>query len=188
MRLSKIALIVITLPFIVLLWYQWSFTEKFDQVVYPLEYKADIATASKKYSIDPYLISAIIYEESKFNASSRSRVGAAGLMQIMPDTGRWIAEKQGRRFRVDYLYDPKVNIDMGCWYFDFLREKYDDERLALAAYNSGYNNVDRWLNNGLHNNIDDMLETIPFKETRLYVKKVIKTRQRYAELYVGEFK
>ena len=188
MRLSKIAIIVVILPFFVIMWYQWSFTDKFDQVFYPLEYKEEISQASKKYSMDPYLIAAMIYEESKFNPSSESPAGAVGLMQIMPDTGRWVADKQKRGFKVDDLLDHRVNIDMGCWYFDYLRDKYGDERLALAAYNSGHKNVDRWLDDGLHKNVDDMIETIPFKETRQYVQKVVKTRDEYAKIYSGEFK
>ncbi|MBS3908804.1 MAG: lytic transglycosylase domain-containing protein [Actinobacteria bacterium] len=188
MRLSKIAIIVVILPFFVIMWYQWSFTDRFDQVFYPLEYKEEIGQASEKYSIDPYLIAAMIYEESKFNPSSESRAGAVGLMQIMPDTGRWVAGKQKRNFHVGDLLDYRVNIDMGCWYFDYLRDRYDDERLALAAYNSGHKNVDHWLNKGLHNNVDDLIKTIPFKETREYVEKVMNTRQRYADIYAGEFR
>ncbi|MBE0448392.1 MAG: lytic transglycosylase domain-containing protein [Actinobacteria bacterium] len=188
MRLPKLAIIIILLPLAVILWYQWSYPDKWGHILYPIEYKGLIIGASKKYSVDPYLISAIIYEESKFNPSSRSKVGAIGLMQIMPDTGRWIAEKQGRRFTVDDLYHPEANIDMGCWYFNFLRAKYKDEKLALAAYNSGDKNVDRWLKAGEHSTVDEMIASIPYKETRTFVQRVLKTKKLYEKHYPGAFK
>ena len=188
MKLSRIAVIVILLPFLVIAWYQWSYPFKWERIIYPLEYREAIATASAKYDIDPYLISAIIYEESKFSPSSESKVGAIGLMQIMPETGRWIANKQGRSFTVDNLYGPNANVDMGCWYFRFLRDKYANDKLALAAYNSGDKNVDRWLADDKHSTVDEVIEKIPFEETRTYVLRVLKTRKVYERIYPGEFK
>lgn len=188
MRLTKLAVIIVLLPFIVILWYQWSYPNKFDHVLYPLEYRELITGASQRYSIDPYLVSAIIYEESKFNPSSVSEAGAIGLMQIMPNTGVWIAKKQGRQFTVNDLYNPEANIDMGCWYFNLLRAKYKDEKLALAAYNSGDKNVDRWLESGDHSTVDEMVAKIPYGETRMYVQKVLKTKEKYEKNYPSEFR
>ncbi|HZD58910.1 MAG TPA: lytic transglycosylase domain-containing protein [Anaerolineae bacterium] len=188
MRLSKFAIIIILLPFVVILWYQWSHPSRWEQVLHPLEYKQLIVETSRKYSIDPYLISAIIYEESKFNPSSRSKVGAVGLMQVMPDTGAWIAKRQGRQFTANDLYSPEVNINMGCWYFNFLRDKYRDEKLALAAYNSGDKNVDRWLRDGEYSSVDEVVANIPYKETRTFVKRVLKTKAMYEKHYPEAFK
>lgn len=188
MKVLKIIVIAILLSFFTGLWHLWSNPIKLERLLYPLENKELIYKASKDYSIDPYLISAIIYEESKFNPQSKSRAGAIGLMQVMPDTGNWIAEKQVRRFTVDDLYLPEVNIDMGCWYFSYLRAKYKDERLALAAYNSGDKNVDRWLKDSKYGTIDEMLENIPYKETRVYIPKILETKKTYERLYPDEFR
>jgi len=188
MKIAKRSIVIIILPFLVILWYQWSYPDKWEHVRYPLEYKESIIEASNKYSLDPYLVAAIIYEESRFKPSSKSKAGALGLMQIMPDTGKWVAEKQGRKFGVDDLYSPSVNIDMGCWYFNYLRDKYKNEKLALAAYNSGDKNVDRWLAREDYDTIDEMVANIPYGETRNFVQKVMNTRAMYEKLYPGEFR
>lgn len=187
MRLFKFALFIIVATIMALSWYQWSYVEKWERLIYPLEYRQEIATAAEKHSIDPYLICAIIYVESKFNPFSESQVGAVGLMQIMPDTGNWIAKKQGRNFETKSLYDPQTNIEMGCWYFNYLRSKYGNEKLALAAYNSGDKNVDRWLRTSNYGTVDKMVLNIPYEETRNFIQRVEEARQKYGELYAGEF-
>ncbi len=185
-KLKTLAAIII-LIFISVLWYRWSYPDRWQHLLHPLEYKELIVNASKKYSLDPYLVTAIIYEESKFSPASESRNGAIGLMQVMPKTGRWIAEKQGRQFSVDTLYHPEENIDMGCWYFSFLMGKYKDERLALAAYNSGYKNVDRWLKTKRYKTINAMVEDIPYAETKQFVLRVQKSKKFYEKTYPHVF-
>jgi soluble lytic murein transglycosylase len=133
---------------------------------------------ARNYELDPALIAAVIYRESKFDADARSPSGAIGLMQLLPDTAKGIAvHTGGSRFRVDDLYDPEINVRYGSFYLRRLLVKYGDERNALAAYNAGQSNVDHWLEDG---------EEIPFPETRQYVDDVLEARGVYADAYAEE--
>jgi len=117
----------------------------------------------------------VIYTESKFDARARSDAGAVGLMQLLPDTAKGIAERTGgRRFVPSDLYDPEINVRYGSWYLRHLLDKYGDERAALAAYHAGQANVDRWRAQGLG---------IQFAQTRYYVDKVERLKRIYAHAY-----
>ena len=130
------------------------------------------------YHLQPALLAAVIYQESKFRPDAESSTGAIGLMQIQPDTAKGIAlHTGGSRFRVEDLYDPEINIRYGSWYLRHLIDKYGDERTALAAYNAGQNNVDRWRASG---------SGIRFPETRAYVAKVEKLKRIYRDIYASE--
>jgi soluble lytic murein transglycosylase len=145
---------------------------------YPLTYEHIIVGHARNYELDAALVAAVIYRESKFDADARSRSGAIGLMQVLPDTARGIAiNTGGTRFRVEDLYDPEINVRYGSFYLRRLLRKYGDERLALAAYNAGQANVDRWLARG---------QGIEFAETREYVDDVVATRDVYARAFGGE--
>jgi soluble lytic murein transglycosylase len=145
---------------------------------YPLEYAHIVRGHAQNYDLDPTLIAAVIYRESKFDADARSSSGAIGLMQLLPDTARGIAiNTGGSRFRVDDLYDPEINVRYGSFYLRRLLRKYGDERLALAAYNAGQANVDRWREAG---------GGIRFEETRSYVEGVLEARDIYARAYASE--
>lgn len=160
-----------------------------ERFFYPLEYESQISTTSSKYKLDPYLVAALVYEESKFNPHSKSKAGALGLMQVMPETGRWAAKNLGMTsYSNDYLYDPGKNIEIGCWYLSYLMGKYKDEKLSLAAYNGGDANVDKWLKEKDNLSADEILKDIPFAETKVFVKRVTKTKQKYIELYPDSFR
>ncbi len=149
--------------------------------LYPVEYKDEIAASSKQYSVDPYMVCAVIYAESRFNHEAVSRKGAVGLMQIMPDTGEWAAGKIGLEgYSAGMLASSEVNIAIGCWYLgSYLNDRFDgDMRIILAAYNAGPNKVAEWLDG------DGQLENIPYKETEEYVEKVL----RYYDIYKGLYK
>ncbi len=131
---------------------------------YPLAYESIVRGHARNYDLDPALVAAVIYQESKFRADARSGSGAIGLMQLLPDTARGIAIRTGgSRFRVRDLYDPEINVRYGSWYLRHLLDKYRDEETALAAYNAGQKNVDDWLRDG---------RGIVFAETRAYVDRV----------------
>jgi len=137
---------------------------------YPLEYEAIVTGHARNYRLEPALLAAVIYHESKFDANAESSSGAIGLMQLTPATAKGIALRTGgSRFQLSDLYDPEINVRYGSWYLRHLLERYDgDLRLALAAYNGGQGNVDRG---------------VLFAETRAYVKSVLATRKRYREAY-----
>ena len=107
-----------------------------------------------------------------------------GLMQIMPETGEWIAGKIGiEDFNAEMLEDPEVNIEMGVWYLDYLAERFDGETdTVIAAYNAGHGNVEKWLNDGQYSADGRTLAEIPFEETRNYVKKVNRAYEIYSKI------
>jgi soluble lytic murein transglycosylase len=130
------------------------------------------------YRLNPALLAAVIEEESKFRANARSSTGAVGLMQLQPTTAEGIALRTGgTRFVLSDLYNPEINVRYGAWYLRHLLDKYRDERTALAAYNAGQENVDRWLARG---------EDIRFPETRAYVARVERLKDIYRKTYASQ--
>lgn len=150
----------------------------YERLRYPLRYEEIVTAHAANYRLDPDLLAAVIYQESKFDASARSASGAVGLMQLLPATAKGIALRTGgHAFEVDDLLDPELNIRYGSWYLRHLLDKYGDEEDALAAYNAGQTNVDRWRAAG---------EGIVFGETRHYVQRVERLRRIYARTYASE--
>ena len=136
----------------------------FERMRYPLRYSEYVRVHARENHIDPALLAAVIYQESKFDARAESKSGAIGLMQLTPATAHGIAIRTGgSRFRTADLLDPEINIRYGAWYLGNLFDKYRNERLVLAAYNAGQGNVDRWRAEG---------RPIEFPETRAYVARV----------------
>jgi soluble lytic murein transglycosylase len=145
---------------------------------YPLEYEHILRGHAENYDLDPALLAAVVYRESKFDPDARSSSGAVGLMQLLPETAKGIAlHTGGSRFRVSDLYDPEINVRYGAFYLRRLMRKYGDQRLALAAYNAGQTNVDEWLASG---------GGVRFPETRQYVDEVLEARDIYARAYADE--
>jgi soluble lytic murein transglycosylase len=127
------------------------------------------------YHLNPALLAAVIEQESKFDASARSSAGAVGLMQLQPATAEGIAKYTGgSKFVLSDLDNPEINVRYGAWYLHHLMQKYGNERLALAAYNAGQDNVDRWRAAG---------EGIQFSETREYVDRVERLKDIYRRAY-----
>jgi len=145
------------------------------RIRYPLQYDAIVRGHARNYRLDPAFLAGVIYAESKFDANARSSSGAIGLMQLLPDTAKGIAlHTGGSRFRVSDLDDPEINVRYGSWYLRHLLDKYGDERTALAAYNAGQDNVDRWRAEG---------KGFAFGETRHYVKRVEHLKTLYRRGY-----
>lgn len=150
----------------------------FQRLRYPLRYEHIVTGHAENYGLDPALLAAVIYQESKFDADAESSSGAVGLMQLLPETAQGIADRTGGgAFRVADLRDPEINVRYGDWYLRHLLRKYHDEETALAAYNAGQTNVDRWLEEG---------GGIRFAETRHYVANVRRLRDVYARAYAEE--
>ena len=142
---------------------------------YPLRYASIVRGHAANYRLNPALLAAVIDEESKFNADARSSTGAIGLMQLQPATAEGIALRTGgSKFVVSDLYNPEINVRYGAWYLRHLLDKYHDERTALAAYNAGQENVDRW--RVAH-------EQVQFPETRAYVSNVERLKGIYRRAY-----
>jgi peptidoglycan lytic transglycosylase len=147
----------------------------FERIRYPLRYEQIVRGHAKNYDLDPALVAAVIYQESKFRADARSSSGAIGLMQLRPQTAEGIAIRTGgTHFQVSDLYNPEINVRYGSWYLRHLLDKYGDEKDALAAYNAGQRNVDEWRAEG---------KGIEFPETRAYVDRVEHLKHVYARAY-----
>jgi soluble lytic murein transglycosylase len=145
---------------------------------YPLSYEQIVRGHARNYQLEPALLAAVIYQESKFDAEARSDAGAVGLMQLQPETAKGIALRTGgSKFRVDDLTDPEINVRYGSWYLRHLLDKYGDEELALAAFNAGQGNVDSWRRQG---------KGIAFAETRHYVDRVQELKGIYRHAYASE--
>lgn len=158
--------------------------EKITQMNYPLKYTEFVDKYSQEYSVPKHLIYAVIKVESGFESDAVSKKGAIGLMQIMPATYEWIASKLDETdLNQNLLYNPEINIKYGTFYLDWLYSKYGSWEIAVAAYNAGHGNVDGWIESGTYNGDAD---DIPFKETREYVKKVMKAKDIYKETYFEE--
>ena len=142
--------------------------------IYKLEYSEYVYKYSKENNIDSFLVFAIIKNESKFNQSVESSMGAIGLMQLMEPTAVEIANEIGHEVETkETLYDPETNIKIGTKYFAYLIKHYNgNEQLALTAYNAGIGNVDKWIKDGIIKEDGSDLENIPYKETNNYVRKI----------------
>ena len=174
-RLAAVAAIAVLALAGAAVWVLRTSPPWFERLRYPLHYTALVRERAKAEGIDPALLAAVIYSESKFHPTAKSRSGAIGLMQLTPSTAKGIALRTGgTAFRVSDLTDPTINIRYGSWYLHDLFAKYRSVALALAAYNAGQGNVDRWLAAG---------EGIPFPETRDYVVRVEQLEQVYRDAW-----
>ena len=146
---------------------------------YPQTYSEYVNNYAEEYDVDPLLIYAMIKAESNFNVNAKSHNGAKGLMQLMENTAVEVSKEK----EID-LYDPEINIKLGTYYFSQLLDKYDYQiGIALAAYNAGMGNVNTWLERGTIRADGSDLENIPYKETNMYVRKILNSYEMYKELY-----
>ena len=154
---------------------------------YPTSYAEHVSKYAAMYDVDEYLVYSIIRAESNYKNDAISNKGAMGLMQIMPDTGEWVAEKlKLENFTPEDLLDSEKNIMIGVWYFKYLLDKFDGKlSLAVTAYNAGPTNVNKWLSQKEYSDNGEMLNTIPFEETRKYEKKVMNNYTMYKKIYEG---
>jgi soluble lytic murein transglycosylase len=155
-------------------------------LAYPQGYWQTIVSAARRNGIDPYFVAAIIREESQFRSEALSPAGARGVMQVMPTTGEWIAKMTGiRDFDRAKLYDADMNITIGTWYLSYLMKRFkNDLYLVSAAYNAGPEVVSAWAGVSRKTADPDMfVETIPYRETRGYVKKVLRNYAEYRRIY-----
>jgi soluble lytic murein transglycosylase len=147
----------------------------FERIRYPLRYSEFIRVHANEHGLDPALVAAVVYQESKFSTRAKSGSGAIGLMQLTPETAHGIAVRtHGSAFHTADLYNAEINIRYGAWYLKNLFDKYGSERLVLAAYNAGQGNVDRWRAAGIG---------IQYPETRAYVARVEHLQRVYHDAW-----
>jgi soluble lytic murein transglycosylase len=173
-RLASLTVVVAALA-VVGAWFLLATPDFVQRQRYPLHYTSIVKGHARNYRLEPALLAAVIYTESKFHADAKSSSGAIGLMQLLPSTAHGIAlHTGGSRFQTSDLYDPEINVRYGAWYLRHLLDKYGDEQEALAAYNAGQDNVDRWLASR---------SGIRFSETRAYVRRVEDLKRIYRRIW-----
>lgn len=151
---------------------------------YPLKYIKIVEEKSDKYNLDPALVMAVINVESHFNEKAVSNKGAKGLMQITEGTGLWASESIGiNNYNDEKLFEPETNIEIGTWYLNKLIQQFDNVDVALAAYNGGSGNVEKWLKDTRYSKDGKTLFEIPFTETKNYVSKVNNKYNIYRKIY-----
>ncbi|MCL2752096.1 MAG: lytic transglycosylase domain-containing protein [Firmicutes bacterium] len=150
-------------------------------VLYPVSFESEVDAVCVQYGLDKPLILAIINTESGFDPRAVSNRGACGLMQIMPGTAEYIARLSDfEDFTADRLFEPVVNIKLGAFYIKYLIGKFEDKTTAVAAYNAGEGTVRLWLSDPAYSGDGKTLKSIPYKETRAYVKRVGRAARAYA--------
>ncbi len=155
------------------------------QVRYPIRYQSFVEDYAEEFDLEEALVYAVIHTESKFDTYAESTAGAKGLMQLTDETGEECARRlKLTGFSSNQLFDPDVNIRLGCFYLKRLIQEYDGiTETAIAAYNGGPGNVNKWLNDPAYQNENGVLTEIPFRETRNYVKKVTEAYWNYQIIY-----
>lgn len=157
---------------------------------YPLKYEELIQQKAEKYNLSPAFVAAIMLNESSFRPDATSSVDARGLMQLMDDTAGWIHGKLKRTDPYDFndLYDPETNVEFGCWYLQFLSERFrGDPILVAAAFHAGQGEVQNWLNSSLYSSdsLTIALDRLPEGPTKQYVGRVLNAFAAYKRLYYG---
>lgn len=152
------------------------------QARYPFPYLPLIQTWAQQHQLNPLLVTALIRQESRFEAQIHSVAGAVGLMQVMPGTAQYIAEKINvPKYNLE---NPQDNIQLGTWYMDYTHNRFDNySLLAIASYNAGWSNVEKWLKRFDTQDPDEFVESIPFGETQGYVRQVFGNYWNYLRLY-----
>lgn len=156
------------------------------KIIYKTDYEEYVEKYAKEYNVDSLLVYSIIKAESNFNEGALSQKGACGLMQLMDETAREIAENTVIEYESGTtLYNPEKNICLGIAYYADLKAIYKNDELALTAYNAGRGNVDKWISEGILKQDGSNIENIPFKETNTYVRKILNNYKIYKKIYTS---
>lgn len=156
--------------------------EQMIKLLYKKEYSEYVSKYAEEYEVEENLIYAIIKAESNFNPNAVSKSNAKGLMQLMVATAEEVADKIGIELTESNILDPETNIQIGTKYIATLLEKYECTEVALAAYNAGSGNVDKWIKEGIIKADGSDIEKIPYKETNTYVRKIMRDYKIYMQL------
>ena len=183
-KLIAIGIVIVIIAIFVLL-----FKDNIMKMIYPKKYEEYVSIYADKYQVEENLIFALIKAESNFDKDSVSNKGAIGLMQLMEETAIDVANKNNieldkENIREDLLKIDK-NIDIGTKYLGMMLDRYGNIEIALAAYNAGIGTVDNWIEKGIINSDGSNIENIPYKETNIYVRKILRDYKIYSSLYEG---
>lgn len=153
------------------------------KTLYPTRYSNFVEKFANENNLQTAFVYAVIECESGFDKDAVSYADAKGLMQITPETFKWLQKKKGETLKEEMLFDPETNIEYGCYFYGILLKEYKNEATAVAAYHAGMGNVSKWLEDEKYSRDGKTLYDIPFKNTKKYVEKVTKTKNIYLKLY-----
>lgn len=180
--MRKIILILCAIVLILLI-ILLNFTN-IQKLIYRQDYSEYVEKYAKENNIDSLLVYAIIKAESNFDDDAVSNKGATGLMQLMNETAEEVAQNESIEFvSNDSLYNPEINIQIGVTYFANLLEIFGNVAIALAAYNAGMGTVQSWIDDGIIKADGSDIENIPYKDTNMYVRKILNDYEIYKKLY-----
>ncbi|MBQ7504765.1 MAG: lytic transglycosylase domain-containing protein [Ruminococcus sp.] len=151
--------------------------------LYPIKYSEYVDKASEEHGVKKELIYAMIHTESHFNKDAVSSAGAVGLMQLTPETYEWLCKRRNIDYVDGGLYEPSINIDFGTYLIKYLFEEFGDEKLVIAAYNAGPDNVKSWLKNPDYSSDGKTLTNVPYAETEKHIEKVLDAEDKYKKIY-----
>ncbi len=159
------------------------------KVLFPIQYEAIIWSESQKYQVDPYLVTAMIHTESRFQPDACSAKNAQGLMQITEPTWNWAVKKMGLEGSGVNPFEPRDNMEVGVWYLHYLKDTFmaHDETIVLAAYNAGEGKVRKWLADPAYSKDGVTLEIVPYLETERYIERIERAKIIYEILYPNVF-
>ena len=182
---SLVITTIIILSVLCGLLYQFIF-DKYERSAYPMDYREYVEKYSAEYGVPEHLIYSVIKVESDFESGAVSEAGAVGLMQLMPETFVWLPTENGENLNSATLYDPETNIKYGTYYLSKLYLQFGSWDEVFAAHNAGPTKVEKWLSDSEYSEDGRTLDSIPYKETKDYVKRVNKADEIYKKLYYEE--
>lgn len=151
---------------------------------HPMKYTEEIRRYAAENNLEPAYVASVVLAESSYDPQAVSSVGAQGLMQIMPETGEWIAGKLKESYFDGCLFDPDTNLRYGCWYLGYLMNRYNqDKKCSSAAYHSGQGTVDKWLADPAYSSNGNTLDVIGGDNAAVYVERILKYYEVYVDLY-----
>ncbi len=157
----------------------FAFNVIYFNIKYPLKYKQEIIKYSTQFNLQPTFVASVINAESSFNCNAVSKKGAIGLMQILPSTASYIANLLNEPFENVDLFNADTNIKYGCFYLNYLENKFKTEKEVLCAYNAGETVVNNWLRNTNLSSDGKILNNIPYPVTKNYAQKIMQSKKYY---------
>ena len=184
--------LILVIILVVIIVFLGIFKNKILKIIYPKTYKEIVETYAEQYNVEENLIFAVIKAESNFDADAVSNKGAMGVMQLMEETARDVANKSGIELDITNMEQEMLNVDnninIGTKYLSTLLERYGNKEVALAAYNAGIGNVNNWIEKGIIKEDGSDIENVPYKETNMYIRKILRDYEIYKNLWTNDEK